>query len=135
MGTSLKILAAVSLAAALLFLGPAVVLADTDGFVVHCVLVTVLDPRFSSCDDQHPTIQAAVNHAEADETVLVGAGIFPEQVVISKPLTLEGAGVDVTTIKNDAAYARAVDAIAEVSPEARKAILARGQLGQETKCH
>ena len=29
----------------------------------------------------------------------MGAGIFPEQVVISKPLTLEGAGVDVTTIK------------------------------------
>src|SRR5439155_10042975 len=99
MGTSLKILAAVSLAAALLFLGPAVVLADTDGFVVHCVLVTVVDPRFSSCDDQHPTIQDAVNHAEAEESVLVGAGTYPEQVTIVTPLLLEGAGATSTTIK------------------------------------
>jgi len=96
---NLKILAAVSATAALILLGPAVALADTDGITVHCVLVTVLDPRFSSCDDQHPTIQDAVNHAEAEESVLVGAGTYPEQVTIVRPLLLEGAGATFTTIK------------------------------------
>jgi len=33
-----------------------------------------------------------VNHADPGETVLVGAGVFPEQVIITEPLTLEGAG-------------------------------------------
>src|SRR5882762_6220635 len=72
---------------------------DTDGFTVHCVNVTVIDPRFSSCDDQHPTIQLAVGHAEAGESVLVGAGTYPEQVVITRALTLEGAGALATTIQ------------------------------------
>jgi len=99
MGKNLKILAAVSMAAALLPLGPAVVLADTDGFVVHCVNVTIADPRFSSCDDQHGTIQLAVSHAEAEEAVLVGAGVYPEQVTVIRPLTLEGAGAALTTIQ------------------------------------
>ena len=64
----------------------------TDSITVHCVLVSPIDPRFSSCQDQHGTIQSAVNHADPGETVLVGAGVFPEQVIITEPLTLEGAG-------------------------------------------
>src|SRR6266850_1788642 len=72
---------------------------DMDGITVHCVDVTVLDPRFLSCQDQHMTIQAAVNHAESGETVLVGMGVFPEQVTIDKPLTLEGAGASMTSIE------------------------------------
>jgi len=72
---------------------------DTDGITVHCVDVTVLDPRFLSCQDQHMTIQAAVNHAESGETVFVGMGVFPEQVTIDKPLTLEGAGASMTSIE------------------------------------
>ena len=37
------------------------------------------------------TIQAAVNSAPAGSTIFVCAGTYPEQVVIRKPLTLEGA--------------------------------------------
>src|SRR5207249_10467018 len=67
----------------------------TDSITVHCVLVSPIDPRFSSCQDQHGTIQSAVNHADPGETVLVGAGVFPEQVIITEPLTLEGAGAKI----------------------------------------
>jgi len=45
------------------------------------------------------TIQAAVNHAESGETVFVGMGVFPEQVAITRPLTLEGAGIGSTAIQ------------------------------------
>src|SRR6267378_2343259 len=72
---------------------------DTDGITVHCVNVTVADSRFSSCQDQHLSIQDAVNHAESGESVLVGAGTYSEQVVITRPLTLEGAGASSTTIQ------------------------------------
>ena len=99
MSQRLKILAAVSATAALFLLGAAAALADTDGITVHCVNMTSLDPRFSSCDDQHPTIQDAVNDAEAEESVLVGAGTYPEQVTVVRPLLLEGAGTASTTIK------------------------------------
>jgi hypothetical protein len=83
-----------------------VALADTDGITVHCVNVTPADPRFSSCQDQHPLgIQDAVNHAEAEETVLVGAGTYAEQVRVIRPLLLEGAGATLTTIKPAVAVA------------------------------
>jgi hypothetical protein len=76
--------------------------AQADTIEVHCVNVTSADSRFSSCEDQHPTIQDAVNHADAGESVLVGAGTYNEQVVITKALLLEGAGAStppgVTTI-------------------------------------
>jgi len=78
---------------------------DTDGITVHCVNVFFPDPRLSSCQDQHPTIQLAVNHAESGESVLVGAGTYPEQVVITRPLTLEGAGAAATMIKPVAVFA------------------------------
>jgi len=72
---------------------------DTDGITVHCVKVTMADLRFSSCQDQHLTIQDDVNHAESGESVLVGLGTYDEQVVITRPLTLEGAGALATTIQ------------------------------------
>jgi len=99
MDKSPKILTAISMAAALLLLGPAVVHADTDGFVVHCAPIVFVGANVGDCDDFHPTIQAAVNHAEAGETVLVGTGVFDEQVVITKPLTLQGEGMGSTSIK------------------------------------
>jgi len=84
---------AVALGIAIWFgLGAGSALADADGFIVHCVDVTFLDGRFGDCDDQHPLgIQDGVNHAESGETVLVGVGMYPEQVKIIRPLTLEGA--------------------------------------------
>src|SRR3989454_8891401 len=96
----LKIVSIVGLVVALSFLSVPIVRAqDTDGITVHCVIVTPADPRFFSCDDQHVTIQDAINHAEPGETVLVGAGTYPEQLVITKPLILEGAGSTLTSIK------------------------------------
>src|SRR3989441_2515850 len=101
MSENLKILAAVSVTAALILLGPAVALADTDGITVHCVGVVVTNA--AACTgpgtDSHLTIQDAVNHAEPGETVFVGTGTFPEQVVITEPLTLEGDGATLTAIK------------------------------------
>src|SRR5438445_1497507 len=94
-----KVFAILAVMVAIKLFGAEVVLADTDGITVHCVDVTLLDPRSASCQDQHITIQAAVNHAEAGETVFVGMGVFPEQVVITRPLTLEGAGAAMTTIQ------------------------------------
>src|SRR5207244_293517 len=99
---NLKILAVVSAAAAaLILLGPAVALADTDGITVHCVGLVVTNA--AACTgpsaDSHLTIQDAVNHAEPEETVFVGTGTFPEQVVITEPLTLEGDGAALTSIQ------------------------------------
>lgn len=38
------------------------------------------------------TIQAAVDNAEADDTIMVGPGTYQEQVVVNKDLTLTGVG-------------------------------------------
>jgi len=94
MEKKLKVPAAVSVAAALILLGPAVALADTDGITVHCAGVVATNAAACAGPgaDSHLTIQDAVNHAEPGETVFVGTGIFVEQVVITEPLTLEGDG-------------------------------------------
>src|SRR5437899_12229144 len=63
----------------------------TDSITVHCVLVSAIDPRFSSCQDHHGTIHSAVNHAAPGETVLVRAGGFPDQAIITETLALESA--------------------------------------------
>jgi len=99
MSKSLKMLAAVSATAALFLLRAAVALADTDGITVHCAPLAFVGTNFLACQDFHPTIQAAVNHAEAGETVLLGVWTFDEQVTIDKPLTLEGEGTSLTSIK------------------------------------
>jgi len=98
MGKNAKVVAVLIMMAAFQLLDANVTLAQ-DTITVHCVNVTVVDPRFVSCQDQHLTIQDAVNHAEAEETVLVGAGIYPEQITVLRPLLLEGAGAASTTIK------------------------------------
>jgi hypothetical protein len=88
------------MAAPLLPRSSALLAQDTDGILVHCVDVIFADPRFSMCQDQHPVlIQPAINHAESGEMVFVGAGSYPEQVRVTKPLTLEGAGDMLTAIR------------------------------------
>ncbi len=46
-----------------------------------------------------PTIQAAVDAAAPGDTLLVAAGVFEEQVVITTELTLLGAGADSTRLQ------------------------------------
>src|SRR2546428_6385358 len=101
----LKIVSIVGLVVALSFLRLPIARAqDTDGITVHCVgVVVVVVVHTAECSgsnaDFNGNIQGAVNHAEPGETVFVGVGVFAEQVSITKPLTLEGEGAGVTTIK------------------------------------
>jgi parallel beta-helix repeat protein len=57
---------------------------------------TIVVPR------DYPTIQAAVDAAAPGDTILVKAGTYTEEVVISKDLDLKGAGVGATVIKSPA---------------------------------
>ncbi|MBK8127941.1 MAG: T9SS type A sorting domain-containing protein [bacterium] len=45
-----------------------------------------------------PTIQAAINAASPGDVILVAAGIYVENLVVNKSLTINGAGVGLTTI-------------------------------------
>ena len=91
-----KVFAILAVMVAVKLLGAEVVLAQD---TVHCVNVTPADPRFPYCNDFHTTIQEAVNDAAAGDSVFVGAGTYPEHVMITRPLTLEGAGAAMTTIQ------------------------------------
>src|SRR5436309_2939584 len=91
-----KVFAILAVMVAVKLLGAEVVLAQD---TVHCVNVTPADPRFPYCNDFHTTIQEAVNDAAAGDSVFVGAGTYPEHVMITMPLTLEGAGAAMTTIQ------------------------------------
>lgn len=58
----------------------------------HCV-----PSSFSgSCDDNHPTIQAAITHSVALDTVLVAPGTYAENLTIGVDITFQGAqaGID-----------------------------------------
>lgn len=50
----------------------------------------------SGCD--YSSIQAAVDEAAAGDTILIGAGTYPENVEVYKGLTLRGAGPELTII-------------------------------------
>ena len=57
----------------------------------------------SGCD--YTTIQSAVSAASAGDTIQVQAGTYAEQVVISKDITVTGAGEEVTVIQSPATLA------------------------------
>jgi nitrous oxidase accessory protein NosD len=50
--------------------------------------ILVDDDKVQCPSAQYTTIQAAVNHANSGDVIRVCAGTYPEQVTISKPLTL-----------------------------------------------
>src|SRR3989442_14638610 len=98
MGKGLRLVAVLAAIAVIRLLDAQVAFADTDGVTVHCVPPVVVNAL--ACQDQHPLgIQDAVDHAEPGETVFVGVGTYSEQVVITRPLTLEGEATSLTYIK------------------------------------
>jgi parallel beta-helix repeat protein len=49
--------------------------------------------------DDYPTIQAAINHANAGDTVFVRAGVYHENVVVNRSITLQGENRNTTMIQ------------------------------------
>jgi parallel beta-helix repeat protein len=46
-----------------------------------------------------PTIQVAINNVDAGDTILVGEGIYPENVVVNKSVSIVGENKDTTIIE------------------------------------
>ncbi|MGP8074419.1 MAG: hypothetical protein ACLP74_05290 [Thermoplasmata archaeon] len=98
--TVMVILASAS--AALLSAGAVSAMA-TPGFSVHCNTVV----RSENLADD--AVQLALNHASSGQTVCVGPGVFPEQVTISKPVRLVGAGATQTILEPTSVTFNTVD--------------------------
>jgi Right handed beta helix region len=77
--------------------------APTPGFGVHCNVVV------RSENLANDAVQLAINGASAGQTVCVGPGTFPEQLTISKPLSLVGAGSTKTFIMPNTVTFNTVD--------------------------
>jgi hypothetical protein len=75
----------------------------TPGFPAHCNAVV------SSENLADNAVQLALNHASPGQTVCVGPGTFPEQLSISKPVHLLGAGASQTILKPSAVTFNTVD--------------------------
>jgi|GEM_PF-2510922 len=56
---------------------------------VHCVTTGGIDP---ACNDSHPTVQGAVNHALPGEHIIIMPGTYNEQVTINKDLLITTSG-------------------------------------------
>ncbi|MGD0451531.1 MAG: NosD domain-containing protein [Candidatus Bathyarchaeia archaeon] len=81
-------------------------------FVLICLISLVLLPhvvvkaqtRTFVVPDQYSTIQGAINHANASDTVLVKHGLYKETLVINKPISLIGEGQASTIIDGNGGY-------------------------------
>jgi len=60
--------------------------------------VTEGDPDILTVPDPYPTIQAAINAANASDTIQVAAGIYYENVIVNKSVTLRGEDSATTII-------------------------------------
>jgi pectin methylesterase-like acyl-CoA thioesterase len=64
-----------------------------------------------------PTIQAAVDAAPPGATVKVSRGTYTEEIVITKGLYVEGAGVDATILQSPATLTSFAVFVSNVSTE------------------
>ncbi len=64
-------------------------------------------PKTITVPDDYPTIQAAVDNANAGDTVFIRNGIYNETIIINKPLNLIGENPNntiITRLKSDQTY-------------------------------
>jgi nitrous oxidase accessory protein NosD len=90
-----------------------------------CALPAAAAARTLVVPTAFPTIQSAVNAANAGDKIDVRRGTYVEQVSIAKPLEIAGAGSDKTIIKAPATLAAGQDgdtSIVEISGGAQVAV-------------
>jgi parallel beta-helix repeat protein len=75
-----------------------ILLALTAGVLPRTLLTASGHPGTLAVPSQYPTIQKAVNAAVAGDTVLVAAGIYKENVVVTKSVNITGASRATTII-------------------------------------
>ncbi len=70
--------------------------------IVNVLLVEAVTGRAITVDDDgkadYVNIQDAIENASDDDTILVFEGIYFEQIIVSKSVTLIGNGSDVTIV-------------------------------------
>jgi parallel beta-helix repeat protein len=72
---------------------------ETDGYTFSDSEIAYIKMDWNLDNDHYFTIQSAVTAASAGDTINVAAGTYTEQVVITRSLTLQGAGAANTTIQ------------------------------------
>jgi len=72
----------------------AILIASTGMINLHGAKAT----KILTVPDEYSTIQAAVDQASAGDTIFVRSGVYNENILIDKPLTLEGENSSSTTI-------------------------------------
>ncbi len=68
--------------------------------LLFCGLSNVAYAATINVPADHATIQAAVDAAASNDTIIIASGTYTEQVSITKSLTLQGAGQALTTIRS-----------------------------------
>jgi len=68
--------------------------------VVHCASLRIgnSQPQTITIPIDYPTIQAGIDHAQAESTIYVKNGIYVENLTITKPLTVVGESLQGTVI-------------------------------------
>jgi len=61
-------------------------------------LPAIAQPKTITVPDDYPTITDAVGNATAGDTIFVKSGVYTDNLVINKPLTLKGQNKETTTI-------------------------------------